>query len=224
MRRNQEPLRAKYPHLSGYSAFGSNPIYFTDPDGHWIKGVNDKAVTYKLNEDGCATWSKNATEDAMRVGNAMLRTETGKNMLDNLIKVNHPINVLIKPDVNNKYAYIEYKFKGKSLNVKFADLYIYEGTIFRDADIVNSGRYFESERGLLYTEFLKNGDIEAIIGSNGVHEGSHLNPENIKEVVTNQKLLKTKTPAQYDVEILPINNEIKYLKELKQIIIDKNEK
>jgi len=33
MRRNQEPLSAKYPHLSGYSAFGSNPIIFSDPDG-----------------------------------------------------------------------------------------------------------------------------------------------------------------------------------------------
>ena len=32
MRRNQEPLRAKYPHLSGYSAFGSNPIIFSDTD------------------------------------------------------------------------------------------------------------------------------------------------------------------------------------------------
>jgi len=34
MRRNQEPLRAKYPHLSGYSAFGSNPIMYSDLDGN----------------------------------------------------------------------------------------------------------------------------------------------------------------------------------------------
>ncbi len=34
MRRNQEPLRAKYPHLSGYSAFGSNPIIYSDLDGN----------------------------------------------------------------------------------------------------------------------------------------------------------------------------------------------
>jgi len=34
MRRNQEPLRAKYPHLSGYSAFGSNPIMYKDIDGN----------------------------------------------------------------------------------------------------------------------------------------------------------------------------------------------
>jgi hypothetical protein len=34
MRRNQEPLRAKYPHLSGYSAFGSNPIKYSDLDGN----------------------------------------------------------------------------------------------------------------------------------------------------------------------------------------------
>jgi len=33
MRRNQEPLRAKHPHLSGYSAFQSNPIKYSDLDG-----------------------------------------------------------------------------------------------------------------------------------------------------------------------------------------------
>ena len=40
MRRNQEPLRAKYPHLSGYSAFGSNPIMYSDLDG------NDRIVAF----------------------------------------------------------------------------------------------------------------------------------------------------------------------------------
>jgi len=34
MRRNQEPLRAKYPNLSGYNAFGSNPIMCSDLDGN----------------------------------------------------------------------------------------------------------------------------------------------------------------------------------------------
>ena len=33
MRRNQEPLSANYANLSGYSAFGSNPILNNDLDG-----------------------------------------------------------------------------------------------------------------------------------------------------------------------------------------------
>jgi len=46
MRRNQEPLSAKYPHFSGYSAFGSNPIYFTDPDGRDIipQNLDEKQI------------------------------------------------------------------------------------------------------------------------------------------------------------------------------------
>lgn len=47
MRRNQEPLRAKYPHLSGYNIFNSNPIFYKDPDGlDWIKSTGDKVYWY----------------------------------------------------------------------------------------------------------------------------------------------------------------------------------
>jgi hypothetical protein len=40
MRRNQEPLSAKYPHLSGYAIFGDNPIMYVDIDG------NEKHVVF----------------------------------------------------------------------------------------------------------------------------------------------------------------------------------
>jgi len=43
MRRNQEPLRAKYPYLSGYSAFQSNPIMFSDPDGAYPINIHTKS-------------------------------------------------------------------------------------------------------------------------------------------------------------------------------------
>ena len=40
MRRNQEPMRAKYPHLSQYAIFANNPIFFKDIDGKEIKPKN----------------------------------------------------------------------------------------------------------------------------------------------------------------------------------------
>jgi len=52
MRRNQEPLRAKYPYLSGYSAFGSNPIMYSDLDGNDLKIAFRKAGTYGFFDPG----------------------------------------------------------------------------------------------------------------------------------------------------------------------------
>jgi hypothetical protein len=59
---------------------------YRDPDGRDLVGSDGKAVSYeKDKKTGEVTWSKNATKDIVRVGNAMLYTKTGSKMLDKMI-------------------------------------------------------------------------------------------------------------------------------------------
>jgi len=47
MRRNQEPLRAKYPHLSGYAILNNNPILYLDPiELDWILANGNQVIWY----------------------------------------------------------------------------------------------------------------------------------------------------------------------------------
>jgi hypothetical protein len=59
-----DPLAAKYPHQSPYTAFNNNPIYYNDPDGkegvgvvdHKNKTITIKAVYYtEVGKDGFST-------------------------------------------------------------------------------------------------------------------------------------------------------------------------
>ena len=47
MRRNQEPLRAKYPHLSGHVILNNNPILYLDPiELDWILANGNQVIWY----------------------------------------------------------------------------------------------------------------------------------------------------------------------------------
>jgi hypothetical protein len=85
---NIEPLIAKYPWLSGYAAFGDDPINATDPDGADIIYVNGHrqfktgsasnrtaAFQKKLKDDYWNSLNKNKTNEINKYFNESVKTE-----------------------------------------------------------------------------------------------------------------------------------------------------
>ena len=91
-----DPMSDKYLSLSPYVYCANNPVKLVDPNGEEIVGTDGKAVTYSYDEQGKVVWSKNASDDIKRIGNAMLQTETGKEQLDKAISSQTKITFQIK--------------------------------------------------------------------------------------------------------------------------------
>ena len=193
--------------ISDYACFKNNPILFSDPFGDWIVGADGKtAVTFSINDEGKITWH-NATPDVMRIGNAMLKTHTGKEVFDKMQKTKYPITMRISKETtkdrfgstNKSYAYNK---KTKVWTVLKADITIYEGNINDFKDKVDKGANWKDDNPNLMKEAYKStGSTDVLIGDIGVHEGVHASDQNIKEGKKN------------DVEAVPIATENKFLEE-----------
>ena len=90
---NIDPLAHEYPGLSPYSAFAGNPIIFKDRGGAYVEGMDGKPVTYKMLTGGKISWSANASAETKRIGNAMIKTETGRQQFAKMQETAHPIGV-----------------------------------------------------------------------------------------------------------------------------------
>jgi hypothetical protein len=194
-----DPLCEKYPWISPYAYCLNNPVRYTDPTGMWIVGMDGKAVTYK---DG--QWSPNASADVQKVGNAMMKTETGTKHLNEMLSPkNHKISIKVSLDVvknGNKYDLgLTDNKAGKdgkgNLVVKESKITIYEGSI----EELTSGGNNE----------LKGLSMEDAIGVVAGHEKGHTEKENIKQSYENNK-----EGANHDVEARPIEIEKAILDEI----------
>ena len=69
-----DPLGEKYLGWSGYNYGVNSPINFIDPDGMQVVDPEGNEICYDQEKK---EWSENATEDVKKVGEAMMKTETG---------------------------------------------------------------------------------------------------------------------------------------------------
>ena len=80
-----DPMVDKYPNLSPYTYCADNPVRLVDPNGRTIVGTDGNDVTYSIDDKGTVVWSKNASKDTKKIGNELLKTQTGKQQLDKLV-------------------------------------------------------------------------------------------------------------------------------------------
>ena len=137
-----DPLADKYPNLSPYTYCADNPVRLVDPDGRTIVGTDGKDVSYSIDEKGTVTWSKNASVDTKKIGNELLKTETGKQQLDKLVNSETKITLNIsKKDKNENnnvtfgsFFYDKsdkniYTDENGNIHIKTGTIVIYEGSI-----------------------------------------------------------------------------------------------
>ena len=120
-----DPLFYEYPDMSPYSFSYNNPIHFKDNDGRYIEGANKnlaggKAFYFIFN--GSVVWV-NATEETKELGNALIRTETGRDQYRKAQETSYPI--ALKKDLKGDKAYGKtiIKYKSGTDEVERADIY-----------------------------------------------------------------------------------------------------
>jgi RHS repeat-associated protein len=182
-----DPLWYMYPHLSPYAYCANNPIMFVDKTGEWIVGTDNKRVTYSK-ENG---WSANASADVRRVGDAMMRTNTGAKTLEKMMSVKYPISITIQkkgksPEEPNRLGVAKTTVRKDTWtdgtvtqSIQSVDIIFYEEVIKETMDIYNKASdYIDRLTNINFTEEEKKymelcPNMDDMYNLNGTHEGEH---------------------------------------------------
>lgn len=223
-----DPLANKFPEWSPYNFVKNNPIKFNDPDGRapeWIVGTDGKKVTHTQNADGSLTWSKNASADVQKVGNALNQTAEGKKELAALDDAKHPISIKVDNVTVIQEADGNYKFgntlttpkitKDPTTGKETRDFAKSEITIYEKAI---------SEHGLGAAVTMGNGEKADItnltvtdrIGDIATHEATHATDKQSSGAIN--------TNGTYEErEKKPTQNQFQYIREIFKVRNPPNE-
>lgn len=198
-----DPMAEKYYGVSPYVYCNNLPARYIDTDGRKIVDTKGNIIYTK---DG--GWTKTASQDAQRIGNAMMQTRTGTIQFEKMVNADHDITLSISSESKIEKDKNRKKYRlGTSQKhfvadkLKSVDIIIFEGTLneFTNANTPKAKKYKVST---------KNND-EAI-GAVATHESVHATDEqNIKESKEN---VVNKT--SHDIEKTPNEAETNVLNEL----------
>ena len=206
-----DPLTEKYYSWSPYTYCANNPVRHIDPSGEKIVDVNGNIIYTK--ENG---WSANAPQDAVRLGNAMLKTSIGKTQFYKMIDSEHSITLNINPNEKieeaakgiRKYTLGQARKNIENGELKSVDIIVYEGTL---------ESYLEKSttpKSDLYRVSTQN--LDEAIGAVAAHESVHAtDKDNIRNSYENAV-----KGTSHEVEKLPNEVERATLREL----FNKNQK
>ena len=161
-----DPLAEKYYGVSPYVYCNNLPARYIDTDGRKIVDTKGNIIYTK---DG--GWTKTASQDAQRIGNAMMQTRTGTIQFEKMVNADHDITLSISSESKIEKDKNRKKYRlGTSQKhfvadkLKSVDIIIFEGTLneFTNANTPKAKKYKVST---------KNND-EAI-GAVATHESVH---------------------------------------------------
>jgi RHS repeat-associated protein len=188
-----DPLAEKYYSVSPYVYCAGNPVKYLDPSGGRLVDANGNLMYTQI-----GGWTKYATEDVKRIGNDMMRTETGNKQWNKMANVSYSITPKLSSEdktVDKGNGIKERTFGVTNavdvtkdgngiISIKKMDLIVYEGTI---------KTYLKDHPDQTIT-------MDEKIASVGGHESVHAtDKENIKQNVANTIAGK----AIYDTEAIP---------------------
>jgi RHS repeat-associated protein len=88
-----DPLCEKYYGVSPYAYCAGNPVKYLDPSGGRLVDANGNLMYTQI-----GGWTKYATEDAKRIGNDMMRTETGNNQWNKMANAPYSITTTLSSE------------------------------------------------------------------------------------------------------------------------------
>ena len=200
-----DPLADKYYSWSSYAYCVNNPVRHIDPSGEKIVDVNGNIIYTK--ENG---WAANAPQDAVRLGNAMLKTSIGKTQFYKMVDSEYGITLSINPNEKiekttegfRKYTLGQARKNIENSKLKSVDIIVYEGTL---EDYMEKSTTPKSN---LYRVSTQN--IDEAIGAVAAHESVHAtDQDNIRDSYEN--IVKG---TSHEVEKLPNEAERAVLREL----------
>ena len=202
-----DPLKHLYAPISPYSYALNNPILFTDTDGNVVIGSDGKPVTYEKGKDGVVTWSANATQDIIEVGNAMLSTDFGEKAFNKWQNSKTQIHITIDRETENTVDLARTTPRvvnpDDGLGEQNSDGQ-YEG----DVDVVFYSKKIDADRAEGSGKRFEGASLEEAYGATGTHEVYHNEEKQIK-----QDFLTEIETEQNPSKNLPINSEVNFRKE-----------
>lgn len=214
-----DPKADKYHEWSPYVFAADNPIRYNDPDGQEFGDPNGKKIVITYSKDGSIKFSKNATDDVIRITTGMAKTETGLKMLHTMDNSKVKISMTIDKETvirnadgtivagETKPTISQNTVNGKPVGEEFiskAKITIYEAGINKSFE-EGSGKMSINGTNVDNKTFT----TDDIISSYGVHEGTHATDKG-----SSRSLNKGKDPKE--IEKKPYENQLRYLKELEE--------
>ena len=229
-----DKLAREYAPISPYVISLNNPLIFRDADGNYVIGSDGKPVTYTQGKNGQIKWSSNATADVKKIGEAMLKTEKGKQVFDKMVASRGKVHLkysekaLYQQTPTGKYK-LSYGMTESLSNEKLPDgsesaktIEDIDGTlVFEEVEITIYGGTFKAAKGdmsampegtemkdIIITdpERMYLGTEEEMLNGVGTHEGTHF-------LTTPDEVAKGKT----DFEKTPNREENKSRKQYNKL-------